>query len=135
MPIPGVLRRVLASPATAWLACLALASPFLLSGVTKLLDFPGAIGEMAAFNLQPAGPIAAAVIATQIGGSFLFLRRNTCWLGAGILSGFTVFATLMAHRFWEFDGVDRVHQMTTFFEHAALVGGFAVAAMLVNGKR
>jgi uncharacterized membrane protein YphA (DoxX/SURF4 family) len=43
-------------------------------------------------------------------------------------------ATLLAHRFWEFGGMERAHEMATFFEHIAIAGGFALAAVLVNGR-
>ena len=79
-------------------------------------------------------PFAAAVIVTQLGGSLLFLTRRYCWLGAGLLAGFTVVATLLAHPFWTFEGPDRGRQTATFFEHVAIVGGLAMAALFVNGR-
>jgi uncharacterized membrane protein YphA (DoxX/SURF4 family) len=126
---------MLALPGLDILACLALASPFLISGVMKLVDFRGATAEVTGLGLQPAGLIAAAVILTQLGGSALFLIRRTCWLGASILAVFTVMATLLAHPFWMFEGPDLGRQIATFFEHAAIVGGFAVAALFVNSRR
>ena len=86
-------------------------------------------------GLRTGGPFAAAVILTQLGGSLLFLTRRYCWLGAGILAGFTVVATLLAHPFWTFEGPDRGRQTATFFEHVAIVGGLAMAALFVNGRR
>ena len=74
------------------------------------------------------------MIVTQLGGSLLFLTRRYCWLGAGILAGFTVMATLLAHPFWAFEGPDRGRQTATFFEHVAIVGGLAMAALFVNGR-
>jgi uncharacterized membrane protein YphA (DoxX/SURF4 family) len=130
--IPRPIAQVLALPALDYLARLALASPFLISGVVKLLDFPGAMNEVAGLGLGPAGLFAAAVILTQLGGSLLFLTRRYCWLGAGLLAGFTVLATLLAHPFWAFEGPDRGRQTATFFEHAAIVGGLAIAALFVN---
>lgn len=132
---PRPIERLLGLAALDWVARLALASPFLGSGFVKLLDFPGAVEEVAGLGLRPAAPVAAAVILTQLGGSLLFLTRRFCWLGAGILAGFTVVATLLAHPFWTFEGPDRGHQTATFFEHLAIVGGFAFAAMFVNGPR
>jgi len=134
LAIPRPIAQVLSLPAIDYLARLALVSPFLISGVVKLLDFDGAANEVAGLGLQPEGLLAAAVILTQLGGSFLFLIRRYCWLGAGILAGFTVVATLLAHPFWAFDGPERGHQTATFFEHLALVGGFAMAALFVNGR-
>jgi uncharacterized membrane protein YphA (DoxX/SURF4 family) len=123
LAIPRPIAQVLALPAVDYLARLALASPFLISGIVKLLDFPGAMNEVAGLGLQPEGLLAAAVIGTQLSGSILFL-----------LAGFTVVATLLAHPFWAVEGPDRGHQTATFFEHVAIVGGFAIAALFVNGR-
>lgn len=130
--VPRPIAQVLALPAFDYVAPLALAAPFLISGVVKLLDFPGAMNEVA--GLGPAGPFAAAVIVTQLSGSLLFLTRRYCWLGAGILAGFTIVATLLGHPFWSFEGPDRGRQTATFFEHVAIVGGLAMAVLFVNGR-
>lgn len=129
---PSPIAALLASPATAIAARLALAAPFLVSGLVKLLDFGGATAEAAGLGLSPPALVAAAVIATQLGGSALFLTRRWCWLGAGLLAGFTVVATLIAHAFWTYDGADRARQAATFLEHLAIVGGFAAAAVLTH---
>jgi transmembrane protein len=132
---PRPIAQVLALPGFDYLARLALASPFLISGVVKLTDFGGAMNEVTGLGLQPAGLIATTVILTQLGGSALFLTRRYCWLGAGILAVFTALATVLAHPFWAFEGPDRGRQTATFFEHVAIVGGLAVAALFVNGQR
>ena len=131
--VPRPIAQVLAAPGADFIARLALASPFLISGVVKLVDFGGTTGEVAGLGLQPAALVAASVIITQLGGSVLFLTRRFCWLGAGILAAFTALATLLAHPFWAFDGLDRGRQTATFFEHIAIVGGLAASALLVNG--
>jgi uncharacterized membrane protein YphA (DoxX/SURF4 family) len=132
---PSLIRAALASPALGVVARVALASPFLISGLAKLLDFAGAQAEAVALGLSPPVLVAAAVIATQLGGTALFLTRGWCWLGAGILAGFTVLATLIAHPFWAFDGPDRARQTAIFFEHVAIVGGFAAAAAMMQGRK
>ncbi|WP_353860279.1 DoxX family protein [Azospirillum formosense] len=119
-------------PGTAWLARLALAAPFVVSGLVKLTDFNGAVAEAAGLGLGLPVLVAVAVIVTQLGGSALFLTRRWCWLGAGILAGFTVVATLLAHAFWTYEGPDRARQTATFLEHLAIVGGFAAAAVLTH---
>ena len=101
-------------------------------GIGKLLDFAGATAETTGLGLRPAALVASAVILVQLGGSALFLTRRWCWLGAGLLAGFTVVATLIAHPFWLFMGPDRIRQTATFLEHLAIVGGFASAALLVH---
>ncbi|WP_262266385.1 DoxX family protein [Microvirga yunnanensis] len=131
--VPRAIAQVLAAPGADFITRLALASPFLISGVVKLVDFGGATGEVAGLGLQPAALFATSIIITQLGGSVLFLTRRFCWLGAGILAAFTALATLLAHPFWAFEGLDRGRQTATFFEHVAIVGGLAASALLVNG--
>lgn len=132
LALPAPVARLLGLPGLDYLFRAALASPFLISGVVKLLDFSGATAEVAGLGVQPAVPVAALVVATQLVGSVLFLTRRWCWLGAGLLAGFTVVATLLAHAFWLVDGPERGHQTATFFEHVAIVGGLLVAALFAG---
>jgi transmembrane protein len=103
---------------------LLLASPFLLSAVAKSRDFAGATAEVRALGLPLPAVAAAATIAAQAFGSALLLLGGTWdWLGAAILAGFTIAATLLAHRFWAAPAGQRMPQLMTFLEHAAIVGG------------
>ncbi len=113
-------------------ARLALVSAFLASAALKAIDFPGATAEVRALTgLEPAGLVAALVIAVQLVGSALVLMGGRrAWLGAGLLAGFTLVATLAAHAFWTKSGVERVRDLTTFFEHLGLIGGLALVAGL-----
>ncbi len=133
--LPAAIHALLNLPGLEIAARLALASAFLTSGVTKLLNFDGALAEAAALGLSPPALVAASVILTQIGGAALFLSQRWCWLGAGILAGFTLLATLIAHPFWTFDGADRERQTATFLEHIGLIGGFLAAALLAHRGR
>lgn len=125
---PRPIQKLLGSSIVGWAARIALASPFAISGVAKLSDFGAATQEVQGLGLANPAPVAAAVILTQLGGSLLLLTRRFCWLGAGLLAGFTVFATLLAHPFWNFSDPEQGRQMATFFEHVALVGGLVLAA-------
>jgi transmembrane protein len=129
---PAPIRALLGFPGIDIILRVALAAPFLQSALAKSVDLPAAMAEMAHFGLPAA--TAIAVIATQAIGVALLLSRRFCWLGAGMLSVFTVLATLLAHSFWQFDGVERAHQTAIFFEHVALIGGLAIAAVLVDRK-
>jgi uncharacterized membrane protein YphA (DoxX/SURF4 family) len=131
--LPSPIGRILDAPVTAVLLRIAMASPFAISGIGKLLDWQGAVAEASA--LVPSAPalVAMGTIVTQLLGSALLFSRRLCWLGAGMLAVFTAIATLIAHAFWQAEGAERVHQMATFFEHVAILGGFAGVAVLVNG--
>lgn len=103
-----------------WLLRLALASPFLFSGLTKALDFTGATAEVRGLTgLEPAGAFAAAVVAVQLGGSALLLAGGRA-VGLG--------ATLVAHDFWNRPAGTALRDATTFFEHVALLAGLGLAA-------
>ena len=114
-----------------------LASAFLLSGVLKLTDFGGAIGEIRALTaLEPAAAFAAAVIAVQLGGgAMLLVGGRAAQLAALLLGGFTLVATLVAHDFWNKTGIAAVRDATTFFEHMGLIGGFALVWVMERGPR
>lgn len=111
-----------------WLALLALCSAYLQGGLVKLLDFPGAIAEMQHFGLSPAAPMAAAVIALELGASLMILSGRGRWLGALALALFTVAATFMANRFWQVPVTERGGVMNSFFEHLGLAGALVYVA-------
>jgi uncharacterized membrane protein YphA (DoxX/SURF4 family) len=125
----GRIKVVLGSGTIYYLALLGLCAPYIQGGVTKLLGFNDAIAEMHHFGVAPAAPLAAATIATELGGSALILLGFYRWFGALWLAGFTLVATFLANRFWEVTGLDRFMQTNSFFEHLALVGGFLLLAL------
>lgn len=132
---PALISAILRSPATFLLARLLLVIPFLGSGLAKLLDFPGAVAEMAHFNLAPPALYAAATIVTQLAGSVLILLNRATWLGAGAFGIFTALTIPIAHHFWTMDGMQA--QMEFFFavEHLAVIGGMILVAILGERSR
>src|SRR6202051_2374816 len=78
----------------------ALASAFLIGGLQKLVDFPGAVAEQAHFGLQPAWLWAAAAVLVELVGSALMIFGRWVWLGAGGLGVLTAIAMLTANNFW-----------------------------------
>lgn len=47
---------------------------------------------------------------------------------------FTAIATLMAHRFWEFDAAQYANQMNHFLKNAAIMGGMLYIAVFGPGS-
>ncbi len=121
-----------AEPAILWLARFGLCLAFLYSGLSKLLNFPAAVAEQAHFGLRPPALLAAAVIVVQLGGSALVLLASARLRASGalMLAGFTAVATPIGHAFWTLDGIERFHNLNAFLEHAGLIGGFAIVAVL-----
>lgn len=126
------IERLLAQPWLALLARIAVALPFLLSGLAKLGDFDGAIAEVRGLTgLEPAALLAVLVIVTQLAGSALLIAGGRfAWIGAAALAGFTIIATLYAHAFWLKPEAERFLHRNIFFEHVSIVGGLVLLAVL-----
>jgi uncharacterized membrane protein YphA (DoxX/SURF4 family) len=103
--------------------------PYLQGGPTKAVDFIAAIAEMKQFGLRPPpAPLAVAVIVLESGASLLILSSFFRWVGALMLAGFTLFATLLANRFWDAPLPKRYATEISFFEDLGLVGAFLLVA-------
>lgn len=128
---PAPLARLLGAGWFATGAIALLTLPYWTSGLAKLADLNAALGEARHFGLEPAILVVALTILFQVGGSLLLILRRWGWLGAGALGIFTALATLIAHPFWQLaDPVARFHDRNTFLEHAGLIGGLMLAAIL-----
>ena len=124
------VSRIISSPMIYYVALLGLCAAYLQGGVTKVLEFEGAVAETRHFGLEPAAPLAAATIITELCGSALILFGVFRWLGALWLAGFTLLATFAANRFWELAPPGRFMAENQFFEHLGLIGGFLLVAWL-----
>lgn len=132
-PTPHFVAIVLEWAPTWFLARLLLVSAYLLGGIVKLADWPGAIAEQAHFGMQPPALWAALTIAVEIAGSALILSNRLVWLGAGMLGIFTFFAALTANAFWSMPhGQERFMATNAFFEHLGLIGGFVLVALVAE---
>lgn len=130
------LHQITAGPV--WrCAHVALAAPFMVSGLGKAFDFAGATAEVRALTgFEPAWIGAVAVIATQLLGATLLLAGGR-WtrIGAILLSLFVAVATLVAHAWWTKVDADRFRDFNAFWEHVAIIGGLALAAVAADVRR
>lgn len=133
MQSPAPIAALLRAPAFGVLARATLTLPYWFAGLYKLTHLPDALAEAAHFGLQPAGLVVAATVTVQLGGALLLILGRVGWLAAGALGVFTALATLIAHPYWTVaDPVERFHALNTFLEHIGLIGGFMLAAILVE---
>ena len=112
------------------IARLCLAIVFLYSGVDKLWHWRSSIEEVRSDGLPWPAAFADATVFTQLVGGFLVATGFFAWLGALLLAGFTVAATLLGHRFWLRHGSEFQHELTTSLEHVAIVGGLLLLFIL-----
>jgi putative oxidoreductase len=116
------------------LARVALGALFVLSGLGKLADLAGF-----AAGLQRIGVPFAAVLAPVGAGvellSGLFLALGAWARPAALLvAGFTVVATLLAHRFWAAPAGQQAAQTIQFLKNLAIVGGLLAVAAAGAGR-
>ena len=108
---------------------LALAAIFLVSGFGKLTNF-GGFTEMLTGQGVPAANVIAIVGACVefFGGLAIAVGLKTRY-AALLMVAFTIVATLIAHRFWEFpDPAARMAQQINFMKNIAIIGGFLTLA-------
>jgi uncharacterized membrane protein YphA (DoxX/SURF4 family) len=127
---PGWIAAILSWPWLLPVSRVALVSAFLIGGIQKLVDFPGAVAEQEHFGLQPASLWAAAAIAVELGGSALVILGRWVWLGAGGLGVLTAVAMLTANDFWAKTGHDRFLTVNAFLEHLGLIAGLVLVSIL-----
>jgi putative oxidoreductase len=111
-------------------ARLCLAAVFLYSGVDKLCHWRASIEEVRGDGLPWPAAFAAATVLTQLVGGCLVATGFFAWIGALLLAGFTVAATLLGHRFWLRRGAEFRHELTTSLEHVAIVGGLLLLSFV-----
>src|ERR1700728_2116464 len=97
---PRWIAAILSWPWLLPVARIALTSAYLIGGVQKLVDFPGAVAEQTHFGLRPAWLWAMAAITVELAGSALVIVGRWVWLGAGGLGVLTTVAMFMANNFW-----------------------------------
>ena len=112
------------------IARLCLAAVFLYSGVDKLWHWRSSIEEVKSDGLPWPAAFAGATVFTQLVGGFLVATGFFASLGALLLAGFTIAATLLGHRFWLRRGTEFRHELTTSLEHVAIVGGLLLLSLL-----
>jgi uncharacterized membrane protein YphA (DoxX/SURF4 family) len=132
---PNWIAAILSWQALLPISRVALVSAFLIGGVQKLVDFPGAIAEQAHFGLQPPWLWATAAVIVELAGSILVIFQRWVWLGAGGLGVLTAVAMFVANDFWTKTGHDRFAAMNSFFEHLGLIAGLVLVSVMSACKR
>jgi transmembrane protein len=90
---------------------------------------------MTHFHLSPPVPYAVATILVQLLGNVMLIIRPYRWLGAIVLSGFTILTIPAAHNFWNQVGIDRETSLEFAIEHMAVIGGLLAVASRCPGAR
>jgi putative oxidoreductase len=109
---------------------------FVQSGFAKLINL-SAFAAMLSAQGTPDGtaaslaPIAAAV---EFGGGLLIVVGLATRYAALLMIAFVIAATLVSHRFWDFEGPMRQMQIINFEKNLAIVGGFLFVFVTGGGR-
>lgn len=110
-------------------ARICFASLFLPDAVRKLMTIDAFAHSLLAMGVPAPGFLAWLAAFAELFGSLGVLigwRTRTASL---LLIAFTIIATALAHRFWNFTGPQRISSSLQFFHNCALVGAFTLLIM------
>jgi len=103
---------------------------FWSAGIFGVFNYSEVVKEVQAVHLPFPFLLAAATIATQLGGSALIITNagNLAWLGAVALAVFTLLTIPFGHAFWTFTEPQRTAELHIALEHITVAGGLLLAA-------
>jgi len=114
------------------IARFALVVTYLVSGLGKIANFPGAVAEMAEASMPAPAAMAVLSILVELTGSLLVLLGSWVWLGAGMLGVFTAIGAVTAHPFWTVSGRARVEALAVFLLHLGMIAAFVLCALIAE---
>ena len=120
---------------------LLLAWLFIPAGWSKIANFPGVVGYIAAQGVPLPEACAAVAIAAELGLGVLILAGwQARWAALG-LAIFVAVITPMFHNYWAMPEAQVMMQKQAFFKNYAIVGGllalaaFGAGAFSIDGRR
>jgi uncharacterized membrane protein YphA (DoxX/SURF4 family) len=114
------------------IARVALVVFYLISALSKITNFRGAVAEMAQAGMPAPVAMALLSIFVELTGSTLVLIGRVVWLGAGMLGVFTAIGAFTAHAFWRLSGQARVEALSVFLMHLGLIAAFVLCALVAE---
>lgn len=103
-----------------------LAAIFVLSGVMKMADFPGALAHMESQGIPYAATLLMIAAFVEIAGGLAIMTGFLTRLAAFGLFLYLIPVTLLFHAFWNFAGPERISQSAQFMKNLAIMGGLLI---------
>lgn len=102
-----------------------IAALFLSAGIPKALQgYGGGFAQyLAGMGVPSAEIVAVVAVAVEVLVPVALILGIFPRISALLLIAFTVVATLLAHRYWDFPAAQQQAQMGQFFKNIGLVGG------------
>jgi putative oxidoreductase len=107
---------------------------FLSSGFTKLADVAAFSGGLAKRGVPAPSFMGWLGAIIEFGGGLLILLGIKIRYAAILMILFVIFATLIAHRYWEYPVDQIVAQRTNFWKNVTIIGGFLFMYLAGAGR-
>lgn len=105
-------------------ARIAMSALFIPGGLRKLTDLAAFAASLHKQGVPFADVLAPIGASVEFFGGIAVLVGVQLRIATLLLILFTIIASFIAHRFWEFEAPARQMQQTQFFKNLAIVGGF-----------
>jgi putative oxidoreductase len=119
------------------LARLALGAIFVSSGYGKIIGFDRFGPSLVARGVpsEVVQIVAILAVAAEFGGGCTIVLGLFTRYAAWLMVAFTIVATGLAHRYWEYaDAAAYAAQMTNFMKNLAIIGGFLALSQVGGGR-
>jgi putative oxidoreductase len=107
---------------------------FVKSGFGKLLDTGGFTASLASKGVPLASVFGVAGPCVEFFGGLAVLLGLQTRYAATLIAVFTLVATAISHRYWEFSGAARKAQEVNFAKNICIVGGFLLLMATGGGR-
>ena len=131
---PGVAVTASYNPTLLLVGRILLSLVFLVAGVRKALTFAATAGYFAKLGMPVPEVMVVLAIIVEVGGAALLIVGWKARQAAWALAIFTLIATFMAHRFWEFPDAQYANQLNHFLKNLAIIGGMMFIASCGPGS-
>jgi putative oxidoreductase len=105
-------------------ARIAMSALFIPGGLRKLTDLAAFTATLHKQSVPLADVLAPIGACVEFFGGIAVLVGFQLRVATLLMILFTIIASFIAHRFWEFEGPARQMQQTNFFKNLAIIGGF-----------
>jgi len=131
---PGAAVTAGYNPTLLLIGRILLSLVFLVAGVRKAMAFAATAGYFTKLGMPMPEVMVVLAIIVEVGGALLLIAGWKARYAAWALAIFTLIATFMAHRFWEFPDAQYANQMNHFLKNLAIIGGMLFIASCGPGS-
>ena len=118
----------------ALLARLMLVVLFLIFGWSKLGDYGGTVGYMAAKGAPMPALAAIVAIVMEVPVSILIAVGFYTRPLALLMAFYTLATALIGHPYWTMEGAEHAANMINFFKNISIAGGFLLLCLTGPGR-